>query len=125
MDGQASKKQVSKTEQLRAKAEHNHSEAITKVNCLEERVVNLGKLIEQLETQLKSSGEELEAMGREREADQRQHEEAMAEKERKLQEYFCKKLDRKVTRVTGDHKREIEELTRGHEHQIVLFEQEF
>ena len=84
MDGHASKKQVSKTEQLRAKAEHNHSEARTKVNCLEERVVNLGKLIEQLETQLKSSGEELEAMGREREADQRQHEEAMAEKERKL-----------------------------------------
>ena len=69
MDGQASKKQVSKTEQLRAKAEHDHSESRNKVNRLEERVVNLSKLIEKLETQLKSSGEEIEAMGREREAD--------------------------------------------------------
>ena len=85
-------------------------------------MANLGKLTEQLETQLKASGEELEALGREREADLKQHEEAMTEKERKLQEFFCKKLDRKLTRVSGEQKRGLEELTRGHEHQIVLFE---
>jgi len=50
---------------------------------------------------------------------------AMADKEKKLQEFFCTKLDRKMTRLNDDHKKAFKELTTSHESQIVLFEQEF
>ena len=49
----------------------------------------------------------------------------MAEKEKRLEEFFCNKLDRKMTKVNQDHQKEQEQLVRSHEHQIILFEQEF
>jgi len=49
----------------------------------------------------------------------------MGEKERKLQEYFCKKLDRKVTKISKEHSKAEADLIQSHERQILLFEQEF
>lgn len=49
----------------------------------------------------------------------------MAEKEKKLQEFFCKKLDRKINKISEENKANVDQLIRSHEHQIVLFEQEF
>ena len=39
----------------------------------------------------------------------------MGEKEKKLQEFFCKKLDRKVTRIETGHKKAMQDMTKGHE----------
>ena len=49
----------------------------------------------------------------------------MAEKEKKLQEFFCTKLDRKLTKVADQHRKAMDEMMRSHEQQVILFEQEY
>ena len=70
---------------------------------LEERVANLSRLVQQLEDKVKVSTSDYQALEKERDQDQKQHKEETADKERKLQEYFCKKLDRKLTKVNEEH----------------------
>lgn len=40
----------------------------------------------------------------------KEHERAMGDKEKKLQEVFCTKLDRKITKLSAEHKKVLDEL---------------
>ena len=69
-----------------------------------------------MEEHAKGNQEKIDALKEERDHDLKQHEKEMADKERKLQEFFIKKLDRKLTRVQEDHQKGIEGLNRSHDH---------
>ena len=98
------------------------AEGKARATRLEERVLNLNKIIDNMDLQIKEREAQTEALKEERQADQKQHEEAMAEKEKKLQEFFCTKLDRKLTKVADQHRKAMEEMMRSHEQQVILFE---
>ena len=110
------RKEVGKAEKDRARAESELTEARAKSSRLEERVLNLNKIVENLEFQLKESAVLLSTAKQEQEADLRQHVSEMAEKEKKLQEFFCKKLDRKLARVDEQHRKAVEDLINNNQH---------
>ena len=118
-------KKLAKAEREKSKLDLELIEGQAKCNRLEDRVTNLNKLVTNLEIQVQERTQDIESEAKAREADFIQHKTEMGEKERKLQEYFCKKLDRKVTKISNEHTKAVAGIIQSHEHQILLFEQEF
>jgi len=90
------KKDKVRSERERSKFETDIAESKTRGNRLEERVYNLNKLVDNMNAQVKESKAKVDTFNEERQVDSEGHEKALAEKERKLQEFFIKKLDRKL-----------------------------
>ena len=63
-----------------------------------------------MSSQVKEITAQLETARNQQQADLKDHERKMAEKEKKLQEVFCTKLDRKINKLAMEHKKSMDEV---------------
>ena len=112
-----------------ARLEHEKSQAQAllaeeqvKNSRLEDRAAHLGQMIEKVEERNKELLVEVNALQQQRERDGAAHQQAMTEQEKRLQELFYTKLDKKVTKVAEEKNKEIDMLAYHQQQEVNMLQ---
>ena len=77
-------------------------------------------MIDKTEERNKELLVEVNSLQRQREADGKAHQQALIEQEKRMQELFYTKLDKKVTKITDEKNKEMDQLVYQHQQEALM-----